>query len=297
MSEAVNLPDGAFRRILCPVDFSEFSRHAIGHACAIARCYKSSVTAIHVLAIIPYSDPMAAPALVFTPEDLDNIGRELEHFVSDEAGCRAVQTKVIQGPVVNTIIQEAEALSADLIVMGTHGRGGFEHLMLGSVTERVLRRAPCPVLTVPSRAPDAVPTGPVVFRSILCATDFSAASQHGLTLAASLAKNGNARLTLMHVVEPMSVYETMALEGSAAIFEDARRAGIARLHEIAPSGVDVTEVVTLGKPHRDILQRAAEDESDLIVVGVHSGFASRFFLGSTTNHVVREASCSVLSVR
>ena len=71
------------------------------------------------------------------------------------------------------ILDQATNMRADLLVIGTHGRSGFERLLLGSVAEKVLRKASCPVITVPPRLPDAVPSGPVVFKRILCAVDFS----------------------------------------------------------------------------------------------------------------------------
>ena len=91
-------------------------------------------------------------------------------------------------------------MKADLLVIGTHGRSGFERLVLGSVTEKVLRKASCPVLTVPKRLPDAVPVGPVLFKRILCPVDFSESSLHALSYAVSMAQEADGQLTVLHVV-------------------------------------------------------------------------------------------------
>jgi nucleotide-binding universal stress UspA family protein len=91
-------------------------------------------------------------------------------------------------------------MNADLLVMGTHGRSGFEQLLLGSVTEKVLRKASCPVLTVPRRHPDAVPETPVLFKEILCPVDFSDCSMRALNHAMSLAQEADAHLTVLHVM-------------------------------------------------------------------------------------------------
>ena len=90
--------------------------------------------------------------------------------------------EILTGPIAQVLAERAATLGCDTIVMGTHGRGGFQQLVLGSITEKVLRRATCPVLTVPPGA-DAAPSVPGPFTSILCATDFSNAS-----LAALVAK-------------------------------------------------------------------------------------------------------------
>ena len=104
-------------------------------------------------------------------------------------------------------------MAADLVVMGTHGRSGFERLVLGSVTERVLRKSACPVLTVPKGIPD-VATPPVLFNRIVCAVDFSDCSMHALNYAMSLAQEADAHLTVVHVIElppdvPREVHENV----------------------------------------------------------------------------------------
>ena len=94
-----------------------------------------------------------------------------------------------------------------LIVIGTHGAGGFEHLVLGSVTEKVLRRATCPVLTVPPRART---TAKLPFKRILCPLDFSESSLAALDFAFSLAQQGDAELTILHVFEWPAEDESLA---------------------------------------------------------------------------------------
>ena len=97
------------------------------------------------------------------------------------------------------MVWRARTTLADLIVIGTHGRSGFERLMLGSVAEKVLRKAACPVLTVPAHAPDAVPREAGSVRRILCPVDFSSSSEDALEYAlASLAQEAHARLTVLH---------------------------------------------------------------------------------------------------
>jgi nucleotide-binding universal stress UspA family protein len=171
--------------------------------------------------------------------------------------------------------------------------------MLGSVTERVLREAPCPVLTVPPRHADAVPAGPVLYRRLLCGIDFSPASTRALAYATSLARQTGAHLTLIHVLGPQPLLEPMLAGGDGGMItpEERRQAVRARMHATAPDDVAMSEVVAEGSPYRELLSRAEVEDSDLIVIGVHEGLADRLHLGSVANHVIRGATCPVLSLR
>ena len=102
------------------------------------------------------------------------------------------------GNVPKEITREAERLPADLLILGTHGRSGFERLFLGSVTEKVLRSTRVPVLTIP---PPVQHPGSPVYKTILCPVDFSDASIRALEYALSLAQQADARLILLHVIE------------------------------------------------------------------------------------------------
>lgn len=295
-------------RVLCPVDFSEFSRHALDHAVAIARQYGGRVTALYVIppvvSLIPSAESPLYPPVVYTEADLQQFRDELDRFVHEECEGCPVDTLVTEGSPVPEIVRQAGALHADLVVLGTHGRSGFERLVLGSVTERALRKlTTCPVLTVPPRAPDAVPSTPELYARILCAIDFSPSSMKALAVASSFAKEADADLTVLHVVESMPVFEPVPMGGPGGTdYEQvARAAAKVRLREVVPADVrtyaEVTEVVTGGKPYREILRTAAEQHAELIVVGAHGGAAGLLAFGSTLNHVVREATCPVLTVR
>jgi nucleotide-binding universal stress UspA family protein len=182
--------------------------------------------------------------------------------------------------------------------MGTHGRGGFEHLVLGSVTEKVLRKADCPVLIVPPAV--ARPAGPIQFDRILCPLDFGPVSAMALRHAVAMARETGAHLTVLHVLEPLedeprvvpvAVPEYRRLREEQAR-EDLHRALSAEEH------ADTVGMLAPGKPYREIVRVARETSADLILMGVAGGGTlRRLFLGSTTNHVVREATCPVLTMR
>jgi nucleotide-binding universal stress UspA family protein len=289
------------------VDFSDFSRHAVDHAVAIARWYGASVTALHVLpppvSLVPMGDIGVYPPYVLTPEDLERVRDALQRFLDEECGAAAVSGEIVEGQVMREISRRAETLPADLVVLGTHGRSGFERLMLGSVAERALRTLTCPVLTVPRRAPDAVASGPALFSRILCAIDASPASTRALAYAASLAAQAGASLTAIHVVELLPAFEPAALRGpgTPSLDDELRARARAQLHEVVTATVGpeahVTEVITEGKPHQEILRHAHESRMDLIVLGAHGGGLGLAAFGSTASHVVRAAECPVLTLK
>ena len=209
-------------RVLCPTDFSDASAHAIDLAVTIARWYKARVAAVHVV-----DDVVIVPGFDSSPGGALDVLRATTASNLSAASSAGVEVDVFldAGSPAARILDRAAALPADLIVMGTHGGGGFQHLLLGSVTERVLRRAVCPVITVPPRQHS---TSRVPFRRVLCAIDFSESSMAALQLALSLAEESDATLTLLHVLEwpweepPPPRMEDLPFEQRAALGEYRR---------------------------------------------------------------------------
>jgi nucleotide-binding universal stress UspA family protein len=250
-------------------------------------------------------------SIVLTSADRDQLLAEMKRFIEAESTPQVpIDAMLREGRTVGEILRQAADLNADLLIMGTHGRSGFERLLLGSITEKVLRKAACPVLTVPPRHPDAVPATPVLFKQILCPVDFSACSLRALKFALSLAQEADAHLTVVHVMlygldATPDRYDTVITDDRVTIAdyqrrreEDARK----RLNAAVPDSVSaycsVETMVSSGNPSREILRIAAEQHTDLIVIGVEGrGAADLMFLGSTTNHVVRAATCPVLTLR
>jgi nucleotide-binding universal stress UspA family protein len=252
----------------------------------------------------PYDFGSETPPLItLAPTDRAEIAAQIQRLADAEQvpGVR-VETLVAEASLVyNEILLQAERLGSDLVVLGTHGRSRFERLFLGSTAEKVLRKARCPVMTVPPKAPDAMPCGPVPFRRILCAVDFSESSKLALDYAMSLAQQDKAALALAHVIETRPLYydfsPPVAIDLTAWI-EEARARLRAMVPEVVRSLSSVTETVREGKSYREILTLGDELEADLIVMGVQGrGAADLFFFGSTTHHVIREARCAVLTLR
>lgn len=300
-------------RILCPIDFSEFSRRALRHAVATARWYDSRLTVLYVLPFVPAMNVL--PSLAADPaQQIRLAATDLRHL--REAALRFVQAvdpgavpcDVIvteRNDVHREILEQAQTVSADLLVLGSHGHSGFDRLMLGSIAEKVLRKATCPVMIVPPHAEHPVAAGDVDFDRILCAVDFSACSLAALTHALSMAEEADAKVTILNVIEKPP--ELDAFPVSAAFNVDEVRAAaeaerLRRLRALVPASIvpycTVETAVWEGSAWRGILHMAAERQSDLIVMGVHGrGAVDLALFGSNTHHVIRAATCPVLTVR
>ena len=293
--------------VLCPIDFSENSTHALEQAAAVAGWYKARFVALHV-----YSPLVPIPSLPVghIPEpELRRVRDEADVFVRSAlpAGT-AVELLVDVGQPAPSILARAADLPAGLVVMGTHGASGFERLALGSVTEKVLRKATCPVLTVPPRAHA---TSRFPFAHVLCAVDFSDWSIAAVELASSLAQESGAALELMHVVEwpwdepPAPGFADVPREQAVALFEFRRymeASARSRLESLVAAATRdrcaVTTRISHGKPYVEILRAAGAEHADLIVLGVHSRkLVEMAIFGSTTHQIVRHATCPVLTLR
>ncbi len=294
--------------ILCPTDFSVFSERALRHAAALARRFEARLTVLHVIPQwTPYTHaPAYFPApMLANPSLCRHVQEDLREAIAPivDSGI-AVETVLREAEPWREILTVAEEMPADLLVMGTHGRGGFEQLLLGAVAEKVLRRAPCPVLTV-CREEGRTWEAPGLVRRILCATDLSEASGHTIDYALSLASEYQAALTVVHVLEGVAASDTPAykeLPETASLLRLVESTAREQLHHAIPQDArtwcDVEELVVPGRPHREVLRLAAEKSADLIVMGARRhGLLAWTSMGSTLHHVVREASCPVLSVK
>ena len=299
------------RRILCPTDFSEPSARAFEHALVLAAWYQAPLTVLHVAPEPMVASPLVSAAALPYPGGpfvadsswREGVDAELASQVgpAERAGLRA-SGDVREGHPATETVRAAQELGADLIVMGTHGRTGFQRFVLGSVAETVLRRAPCPVLTVPPRAADH--PGSMFFKRILCATDFSPASEAAVHYAASLAAEADASLFLVHVLDKPGVapgpHARRPGNGGPPDYECAAKT---QLQRAVPQGARefcrVEEIVVAqGRAAPAILRQATEREVGLVVMGVHGrSMLDLMAFGSVTHEVVRQAECPVLTVR
>jgi nucleotide-binding universal stress UspA family protein len=287
------------RRILCPTDFSATALHALEHAVAIAAWYESLVTVLHIHHGVPTVLSVKSPA-PDRPADTDrqHVEEQLRTWAAPAtAGGAQPDFELSEGNPAAQILDRATSLAADLIVMGTHGRGGFDRLLLGSVTEKVLRKASCPVLTVP---PPTVSTSKLPFKRLLCPVDFSEPSMAALRFALSIAKESDADITVLRVFELWedTGLPELLIEDRRRLEEEARRQIDALISDEERDWCKPATRVSFGRAYLEILTIAENEKSDLIVMGVHGRNAlDRMLFGSTTTHVVRQGRCPVLTLR
>lgn len=292
--------------VLCPTDFSPFSARALRHAVAVARRSGAKLKVVHVIPGLPSfagTAPLPDTVAALIPEARRHAGDELRRFVAPAVEARVlVETEVRDGEPWREIRAVAEELPADLVVMGTHGRNGFERFVLGSVTEKLLRLMPCPVLSV-CHEEGRTWEAPGLVRRILYATDLSDFSLDSLAFALGLAPGERVELTLLHAVEELSgVADSLQVPGVGHLGPELERAAGDRLGQLARQveqrfDVAVSGRLARGRAWREILRVASEERADVIAIGPGHGALEQFLFGSDAHHVVREATCPVLTLR
>ncbi len=287
--------------ILCPIDFSEFSARAYRHALSLAEHYRAKLVVQHVIELWRHPSAGFAASVEryddFCQSLCERGEKQLQEFLRDNTRDESLpELAVHSGPdASNAILSFAQALQADVIVMGTHGRRGYDRLMVGSVTDRVMRSAPCPVLAVCCPPPDSVAAGKApghvhhLSRILFCA-DFSESSQRVLEYAMSLTTEYEAELTLLHVLEDVP---------NPAKTEEAIAAATEQLNKLIPperrQTLKIRTVVRTGKPYQQIIQFALEAHMDLVAMGVRGrGALDLAVFGSTTYRVMQLGPCPVL---
>jgi len=294
-------------RILFPTDFSQGSEWALDSALALAQEFGAELHMLH--AVVLHADDPNDPAHHFP--DAEEIRRRLERTAdlrmeSGIAERAADELPVVQShrrgiSVAPTILEHALEIDPDLIVMSTHGRRGLENVLLGSVTEEIVRFANCPVLTVRSGE------GESVFPSaapILVPVDFSEHSRQALALARNIASTFGASIHALHVFErpihpeiylggmPLDSPDFHTVEGSL------REALETFVRETPGPEVATSLHVVEGRAVPAILEFVQDYQVGLVVIATHglTGLA-HVLLGSVSEKVVRRAPCPVLSVK
>ena len=291
--------------ILCPIDFSEFSIRAYRHALSLAEHYRARLVAQHIVELsrYPYAD-YAASAGDYEKfcRALREGGKEqLQEFVKKHTSYEIQPELVVhQGTAPDCILSFAQDQKTDLIVMGTHGRRGYDRLVLGSVTNRVMRRAPCPVLAVCNPPHESVAADTAAGKErghhlnrVLFCTDFSEGSELALSYAISATAEYDGELTLLHVLEEVP---------SKAKTAEAIAAATEKLNKLIPpeerKTLKIKTAVSIGKPYQQIIQLALEEQIDMVAMGVRGrGALDLAVFGSTTYRVLQLGPCPVLAVQ
>jgi nucleotide-binding universal stress UspA family protein len=294
-------------RVLCPIDYSEQSGRVLRHAAALAASYGAELHVLHVLGprLAPDVGLLGVFVPVFLADGEADPERTLRTFVDTRRLPVAATCVVRTGATpYRDIAAYADQMHADLIVLGTHGYTGVDHVVLGSTAERLVHHAPCPVLVVPRDADEPGAQDRVHFTSVLCAIDFSPGSLAAWAHAVSIVHQHRARLTLLHVIESVSDGDVrrQADHGVGEYLAAGRQELLDRLDGLIFTPLRacgrVSTLVEVGRPAPLILEVADARQADLIVMGAqgHGGLGLMLF-GSATQGVLRHATCPVLTAR
>lgn len=294
------------KRILCTTDFSDFSNQTIPLGSALAKEFDATLLICHVVEL-PFAamygevqlDPIAQQARMTTAAH-----EMLARIVED----RAVQwtPHVVIGHPADEIVRLVAEEQVDLVVSATHGRSGIKRLILGSVTERLMRTLSCPLLIVRER-PQAfagAAGGGFHPQTILVGCDFSSDSDLAFQYGLSLAQEFESELHLVHVIEPPVYQNVLSMEDADG---PVQREDIAprlqrKLAGMVPMDArhwcSPVTVLLEGKADEELSRYAMSNAVDLIVLGVHGhGLVEKLFVGSTTDRVARQSKCPVLAVK
>ena len=293
------------KHILCATDFSDFSNHAIPYGIAMAKEFKAGLFLCHVIDLS--SAAIYGEAVLALEEQQKRMTKhardEMTRLMSKES--IDWEPLITMGNAAHEIARLAGDKKIDITIAASHGRAGLKRLILGSVTERLMRTLPCPLLVV--RSPERGFVMPadqaITFKRILVGCDFSQNSSLAFQYGLSLAQEFQADLHLVHVVQP-PLYDYLKKPGEPK--QDLQRdlgARIkSRLADMVPEEAQTwckpVTVVLAGQPHEEITKYAMVNDIDLIVLGVRGhSLVESLFVGSTTDRVMRRATCPVLSVQ
>lgn len=295
----------SFQRMLCATDLSDASLQAVAYGVALAREFQARLLICHCIDLPApsiYGEAYLAPE-----EQLNRNMAYAQERIAELMAGHAVEWDpvVVIGHAADEIARVAREQAVDITLTATRGHRGLKRMLLGSVTERLMRTLPCPLLVIPaaesSRAAGRIETPG--FKKVLVGCDFSPdadlAFQHGL----SMAQEFQAELHLVHVIETPLYIETLRPvlahgDTSTAVIRGFLQS---KLEELVPEDARhwCRPTITLeeGQPYARLLDYAERHKIDLIVLGVRGhGLIGTMLVGSTTDRIIRRASCPVLSV-
>ncbi|NKE35335.1 universal stress protein [Natronococcus sp. JC468] len=280
--------------ILIPTDGSEGA--LAGARCGIALASRTGAD-VHVLSVVDVRIGVTDGAFEALEKDAEDAVDRIATLAREYDSALEVTTAVRQGTPFHSIREYATRRELDVVAMGTKGRTGLDGVLLGSVTENVLRTARTPVLAVPPAAAESA-IDDVAFDQLLLPTDGSdgaaIATGWGIALATRLGSTVHAVYSVdtsrfFGSQEPGDLLEALERRGEEAVETVRERA--------AAAGVSVSGTLVTGPPTDAVLTYAADRDVDLIVMGTHGRTGiGQWFLGSVTENVVREADVSVFCV-
>ncbi len=281
------------QNVFCPIDFFPASHRALEYSIALARNYEATLHILHVVSpVLPtsYEFSINTADLVRSFEEQAQKSVEKMGKQARSSGIEVI-TNVRTGDIDGELKVAIAESNADIVIMGTHGRRGFERWFLGSVTERLLRHSPVPVLVLSdSEGPIRVP--PEV-EKIVVTTDFSEGTSEAMDYALAIAQEAPAEVTLLHIVRQPPAHAE-SVESLAQVLEDHLSALVP---DEARDWCQVQAKVEVGTPFERILDLVDKSRVDLLVMNIPGkGMVDRAMMGATAERLIRTATCPVLAV-
>lgn len=294
-----------FKKIIVPLDGSPLAEQTLTFLPRFASPLQTHLDLVSVLQPWVYALGMTEATPISVINDLREQWQIYlnEQEVTLQSQGYSVKSHILEGDVANEILALAESEGSDLIAMSTHGRSGFSRLALGSISERVLQNTRTPLLLV--RESSALQTS-APLKQLLTPLDGSNLAEKALPVAAEMAHQTGAELTLLRVIQALDEHNKRLLFKSDAEAEESmqqwKTLSSRYLEQMAYSvyreGLKVHSEMLIGDPDKIICETAESLPADLIVMSTHgrSG-VDRWVYGSVANKVLRNASCPVLLVR
>lgn len=295
-----------WKKIIVSTDFSDLSNHAIAYGVTLAKEFDAKLYLCHVI------DLSSATMYGEATFAFEAQSRHMEEYAYHQLKVLMDGQEIEWEPLVTTgraadeIARLAKENEVDLSVIATRGRKGLKRLVLGSVTEQLMRILSCPLMVIRGPDKDAKPSfdAKINYKRILVGCDFSHNSITAYQYGLSLAQEFQSDLYLAHVIPPF-VYKDLPKSISDArekISNDLREELKTRLESLVPveakNWCHPETVLLAGNPHIEITKFALVQNMDLIVIGVKGqSLVESLLVGSTTDRIVRGATCPVLCVR
>ena len=295
-------------RILVPTDFSNASVATLKYAISLCNYFDAEVSLLHVTEFNDMARSLDSTTLHSSHEEAsESAARRLDR-ISRQMLPVAHRGKpfALPGEPVRQIVETARWLGSSLIVLSTRGQTGIQHMLKPGIAERVVRSAPCPVLTVREEfllnGQVSLPPTPADWKNILVPVDFTASSRNALRYAVALALRARSKLTLFHLVAvhvPRVEPERVELRPDHdALRREAEAQLVAWAEADIPKTLAVNTVVRVGPPAGPFVAMAAErSAADLIVQGAHHHTWWEWLAGDqSAERIVRTAPCPVFSI-
>jgi len=283
----------SFKTILFATDFSSSSEAALPYLLSLARCFDSTVIAVHAVPLEPLAGLGAVPPIGEFDAEWRDALQAMRAYKENHPFTGLRHEFVLERGFLREVVADIVASKAvDLVVLGTHGRAGFHKLLAGSLAEEVFRSIGCPVLTVGPSA-DASAGENWKPRSIVFATEFAEGSMHALLHAIALADANDAKLLVMHAV-PLVPWEQQT-----ELYPQYQQRLQKLISDNVPHRCKIDFSVQFDLVAPGILTAARDAKADLIVMGVHHARLPRIDAhvpGTTASDVIANAHCPVLTV-